>query len=362
MIKGQKVEIGGKTPYQKWVASQNIPVIRDFYIEDLRKVALSPWDWKGGRGVYLNLIGTGDANDAYICEIPPGGSLKPQRVLFEEMIFVIEGSGASTIWNDENKKVTFEWQEGSLFSPPINTWRQHFNGSGTRPARLLAVTSAPPIINMFRNMDFVLNNSFRFDERFDADPESFAGGGESYKVKAVTVWDTNFVPNVRTIPLHLRTNRGAGGSFLHIELAENAMTSHISEFPVGTYKKAHRHGAGAHVVIIGGQGYSLMWPQGQPIQRFDWRDGSIIVPPEMWFHQHFNTGATPARYLALRWGSRKHARPLGKSYGTDESVKAGGDQIEYADEDPQIRALFERELAKQGVTCRMDEVVKASAA
>ena len=64
MIKGQKIEIGGKTPYQKWIEGQGIPVIRDYYIEDLRKVALSPWDWKGGRGVYLNLIGTGDANDA----------------------------------------------------------------------------------------------------------------------------------------------------------------------------------------------------------------------------------------------------------------------------------------------------------
>jgi len=83
VIKGQKIEIGGPTPYQKWVETQNIPVIRDFYIEDLRTVELAPWDWKGGRGVYLNLIGTGDANDAYICEIAPGGSLKPQRMLFE---------------------------------------------------------------------------------------------------------------------------------------------------------------------------------------------------------------------------------------------------------------------------------------
>ena len=53
MLKGEKIEIGGKTPYQKWVASQGIPVIRDFYIEDLRKVVLAPWDWKGGSGVAL---------------------------------------------------------------------------------------------------------------------------------------------------------------------------------------------------------------------------------------------------------------------------------------------------------------------
>jgi hypothetical protein len=47
----KKIEIGGKTPYQKWIESQGIPLIRDYYIEDLRKVALAPWDWKGFRGV-----------------------------------------------------------------------------------------------------------------------------------------------------------------------------------------------------------------------------------------------------------------------------------------------------------------------
>jgi hypothetical protein len=363
VLKGQKVEIGGKNHYQKWVESQGVPIIRDFYIEDLRTVALAPWDFKGARGAYLNLIGTGDANDAYLCEMAGGQSTKPQRLLFEEQIFVVAGNGATSVWNDENKKITFEWQAGSLFSPPMNTWRQHFNGSGSEPARLLAVTSAPPVVNLFRDPAFFVNNPFAFADRFDSEPDSFSGRGESYQVKAVKVWDTNFVPNVRTIPLHLRSNRGAGGSFLHIELSENALTAHISEFPVGTYKKAHRHGPGAHVVIIGGQGYSLMWPAGEPIKRFDWHDGSIIVPPENWFHQHFNTGSTPARYLALRWGSKKYQRPWSdKNYGTDENIKSGGDQIEYADEDPQIRRMFEQELGKIGIACRMDAVLAAQVA
>jgi hypothetical protein len=276
------------------------------------------------------------------------------------MIFVLEGNGSTSIWNDESKKVTFEWQAGSLFSPPVNTWRHHFNAGGARPARFLVVTSAPILMNLLRNIDFVINNPIPFNDRFDADPESFSGSGESYRVRAAMVWDTNFIPDVRSIPLHLRSNRGAGGSFLGIELSENSMTAHISEFPVGTYKKAHRHGPGAHVVIIGGQGYSLMWPEGAEPKRFDWHDGSVVVPPEMWFHQHFNIGRTPARYLALRWGSRKYPRPwTEKGYGIDKSVKAGGSQIEYADEDPEIRRMFEQELAKQGVACRMDEVVDA---
>ncbi len=106
MIRGQKIEIGGKTSYQKWIEAQGLPILREFYIEDLRKVELAPWDWKGARGAYLNLLGTGNINDAYLCEIAPGKSVKPQRVLFEEMIFVLEGNGSTSIWNDEKKTDT----------------------------------------------------------------------------------------------------------------------------------------------------------------------------------------------------------------------------------------------------------------
>ena len=367
MIKGEQAEVGGRKPfyqaYQKWIESQGIPIIRDFYIEDLRKVELAPWAWKGVRGAYLNLIGTGDVNDAYLCEIPPGKSVNPQRLLFEEMIFVVEGNGATTVWNDENRKVTFEWQAGSLFSPPVNTWREHFNGSGTQPARFLVVTSAPPLVNLFRDLDFVLNNPFAFKSRFDADPESFSGKADPYIMEDRTVWDTNFIADVRTQQLFACEKRGAGASNVRIEMAENSMGAHISEFPVGTYKKAHRHGAGAHVVIIGGQGYSLMWPEGETPKRFDWHDGTAIVPPERWFHQHFNTGKTPARYLALRAAGRKYVQPWGgKTYASDESVKGGGDQIEYQDEDPMVRRMFEQELAKQGVVSRMEAVTGARTA
>ena len=40
----------------------------------------------------------------------------------------------------------------------------------------------------------------------------------------------------------------------------------------------------------------------------------------------------------------------------DVSVKAGRRQIEYEDEDPRIRAMFEAELRKTGAECRMPPV------
>ena len=80
------------------------------------KVPLEPWKRTGGLAARMCLAGTGETNDAYICEIPPGKALEPQKHMFEELIYIVSGRGATTVWNDGEPKHTFEWQEGSVFS------------------------------------------------------------------------------------------------------------------------------------------------------------------------------------------------------------------------------------------------------
>jgi len=346
-----------KSSYRKWIEAEGIPLVEGFFIEDVKKVPLAPWQRQGGTAVRICLEGTGETNDAYIAEIPPGESLKPQRHLFEELIYVVSGRGATTVWNEGGPKQTFEWQEGSLFSPPLNAWHQHFNGSGSQPARYLAVTSAPIMIDLLHNLDFIFNCNYTFTDRFDSQKDYYTSEGTWY---AGRVWETNFVSDVKNLKLLEWKERGAGGSQVRFQLSENTLCGHVSEFPVGTYKKAHYHGPGAHVIILSGQGYSLLWPQGRPIQRYDWRPGSMIVPPANWFHQHFNAGAEPARYLALRWGSKKYYGMLGQGEGeTDRDIKLGGNQIEYEDEDPFVRKMFEEACAKAGIKSQMDKYYTA---
>jgi hypothetical protein len=84
----------------------------------------------------------------------------------------------------------------------------------------------------------------------------------------------------------------------------------------------------------------------------------VIVPNDDCFHQHFNTGPTRARYLALRPGTGGFFSPQGgRGRLADVDIKEGGNQIEYADENPTIHEIFEAELARHGATCRMKAFV-----
>ena len=348
--------------YQQYQHDEGIPILTGFAVDDLRTVEVAPWARRGVRGTFVNLDGTGGTNDAYICEIQPGGSTNPQHQLYEEMVYVLEGNGSTQVWYDENRKVSFEWKEGSLFAIPLNATHRHFNGRGDKPARYLSVTNAPVVINLFHNLEFVFNSNFTFDDRFSGQENYFADEGVLYKSRTgrVHVLETNFVPDTEGIELYSWKERGAGGRNIMFELAHNTMAAHISEFPVGTYKKGHRHGPGAHVIILGGHGYSLLWPAGTEPRKVDWQPGTMVVPPQHWFHQHFNSGAEPARYLALRWGSRRYDMGGAIAYEgetSDVSVKEGGAQIEYEDEDRKIHELFEAELEKHGAQCRMKSMV-----
>ena len=339
------------TAYQIWQKKEGLRSIRGFFVEDLNTVEVQPWARKGVNGTFINLEGTGGVNDAYICEIPPGKSTTPQRHLFEEFIYVVSGRGATTVWLDENRKQTFEWGPGSLFSPPLNTWHQHFNGQGDKPARYMAVTSLPTVIDLFHNDDFIFHNDFEFRDRFSEAEDFFSGKGTAHTGR---VWETNFIPDVASFKLQEWKERGAGGSNAMFEMADNSMGAHVSQFPVGTYKKGHRHGPGAHVVLLNGFGYSLLWKQGDDFTRVNWKKGSMFVPPDQWFHQHFNAGTEPARYLAIRWGGRKHRQARSTDMASVEtSVKEGGAQIEYVDEDPRVYEIFKAELAKVGIEPQM---------
>ena len=342
------------TPYEQWVWDQGLDIISAHYVKNLKTVELKPWHRRGGKGVFINHDASRISNDCYVCEIPAGGKLAPQRQLYEELILILDGRGSTSVWNDAGDKITFEWTAGAMFAIPLNAHHQHFNASGQETARYVGVTNAPPVINIYDDVNFIFNTEYDFKNRFSGEPDYFSGKGEQKGF----LYTANYIADAVNLPLLNAKERGAGGGHIRFNMARGSMSSHISQFPVGTYKKAHLHGPSAHVIILSGEGYSLMWPETGEPERYDWEVGTLIVPPNRHFHQHFNTGETPARYLAFKHESAFIRNDQGVPTAWI-SRRVGGDQIDYADEGPEIRSMFTEALARHGLEPDMETAYQA---
>jgi quercetin dioxygenase-like cupin family protein len=361
-----------QTSYESWLEQENIPVVKGYGIEDVTILPRGPWKRTGGNGAYIELKGMEGFTGMYVGEIPAGGALNPENHLYEELIYILRGVGATEIWplGDEKRKLHFEWQQGSLFAIPLNTRHRLVNGSN-EPAIFLAVTSAPLMIDLLHNMPFVLGCEYQFDDRFDAQPDYFVPKNARKEVGGFINWESNFIADARGALVDPSEAKGFGVRITSFDMGGSTLVGHIAEWPVGRYHKAHFHQGGAILLILRSQGYTLMWPQEAGLRpyrsghedqvvRVDWREGSVFSPPSGWFHQHFNTGKDPARQLAFRYSGQSGNYLLGcwraiNKEGVRTSTREGGTLIEYEDEDPQIRRDFENAIQQIGVPMEMPQ-------
>jgi oxalate decarboxylase/phosphoglucose isomerase-like protein (cupin superfamily) len=357
-----------KTAYFQWVRRQGIPIVDGYGLEDVREVKLAPWSRTGGKAAFLNLYGMEGVTGMYVAEIPAGGALEPEKHFYEEVICILEGQGATEVWQEGGRKRMFEWGPWSLFAPPLNTWHRLING-GRQPVKFLAVTNAPLVMDVFHSDDFVFNCRHAFSDRYSGAEDFFAVGQKRYEMGMQHIWETNFIMDIQSAALDHREVKGAGVRITQFELSGNGLIGHLAQWPAGRYHKAHYHGPGAILLGLQSSGYVLIWSKelgtrpyengrGEDVVEVKWKEGSVYCPPGGWFHQHFNTGAQAARHLAIRYGSRLH--PIGFKIADKRSedgvyidVKKGGTLIEYADEDPEIRKRYEAEMKKNGVLCQM---------
>ncbi|HYT56881.1 MAG TPA: cupin domain-containing protein [Verrucomicrobiae bacterium] len=353
-----------KTYYERWMDKEGVPIVEGFGVTDVRNIALKHWKRLACDGAYLQLRGLEGITGVYVGKIAPGGTLHPERHLYEKVIYIIQGEGVAEIQQRDRVPQNIRWHAGSLFSPPLNSLHRLLN-YGNEPAIFLAVTTAPMVLDHYHNEQFVFTNDFSFNDRYDGEATYFEPTNERYLAtnNRQWIWETNFIPDARNAQIDAQEQKGAGVNITQFEISSNTLIGHLAEWPVGRYHKAHFHGGGAVLVVLRSEGYSLMWPNhlgtqpyengfGDQVVRVDWVPGSVFSPPTNWFHQHFNTGPEAALQLALRCGSQKF--PLGIRVapiraGVYTSVKEGGTLIEYGDEDPAIRQTYEAELARKGI-------------
>jgi len=303
-------------PYDRFMEAEGVPVYRGIGVRRVQDLPLAPWKRLGGRGSYIQLFGTEGLWGLYLVEIPSAGALNVERHLYEKVVLVVEGRGTTEVWQEgQGKRHAFEWQKGSLFSIPLNAYHRLVNAASA-PALLLCGTSAPNVMNVIDNTDFVFNCPYTFSDRF-------------------YLW--------------------------------------IGQHETGRYSKAHKHASAAVLVCIKGKGYTYTWPE--TLGTTPWRDGKadkvlrqdyepvgLVSAAPMsgdWFHQHFGIGKEGLRITAWHGPNNQRSRKPGRpgeqlmDYGAIDLSK-GGSAIPYHQEDPAIRREFEAALEREGVASRMN--------
>ena len=379
---GYHVYKRSRSPYERFIEREGIPIYRGIGVYDTRELPLGKWERLGGRGTYLLLEGCESIKGMFVVEVPAGDALKPEKHMYDEFFVVIEGRGTTEVWRDgSDKKQVFEWQPGSLFMAPINAYHRLVNATNS-PALLLAANNAPPVMNIFQSDRFVFDNPWDFSDRYGDSDDLFKANTvvEREPVRGRAAIRSNVFPDIITSQLPLDNQRAPGyrriQPYFHGFIADASTGGFIAEYPAGRYSKAHYHLSGAVLVCLAGRGYTLNWRtelgprpweagKGDEVKIQEYKDGGLVAAAPGgggWFHQHFNISNGPFRIINYWGGPSGHWGGIFEEGSEDEikagnlfGIREGGRTILYPEEDPWVRQYYRQRLAEEGVAFTMPE-------
>jgi len=234
-----------ETAYTRWVKAEGLDIISAHYVRNLPHRRPPSRGAAQRRRRLHQSRGLAHLERLLRLRNPAGGKARAQRQLFEEMILILSGRGSTTVWNDEGKRITFEWKDGALFAIPLNCWHQHFNGSGTAPARYVAVTNAPPVYQPLRGPRIRVQYRPRLQEPLCAAARLFFPPRAEQKGLLL---ETNSSPTRSTAADQRQGTRCRRRSHpLQHGQGLDELT-HL-QFPIAPTRRA-RARAGAHVIVL----------------------------------------------------------------------------------------------------------------
>ena len=130
-------------------------------VPDALEFKLERWDERGEGTTNMNWQMAGNSMIAmHVSEMPSKVYKKAHRHSSDAFILLLSGEGYSLTWAEGqyDKRVRVDWQEGTIFVPPIYWYHQHLN-PGSESARYLAI-NAPPIVRKL---------GLRFQDQLDPD-------------------------------------------------------------------------------------------------------------------------------------------------------------------------------------------------
>lgn len=364
--------------YQRYMTAQDIPIHHGPGFRDVRDLELGDWKRRGVQGAFLVLDQLAHFLGLFVLSVAVGRATEVERHLFEERYWVVEGEGTTEVFTAAGEPAQrFEWHAGSLFSVPLNLPYRIVNG-GDSPAVLLSGNYAPRVLDIFEDVDFVFGTDYLFRDRYDGSRDYFSPHLETLATpeQGRALWRTSVIPDIVDCELPLDNIRVPGYRRIELNMSNGNFWGFIGEHPSGRYSRAHHHPSGAALVCVKGEGYTYAWPKslgktpwadghGDQVSRVDYGPGGIVAAAPGdgdWFHQHFSTGSDPMRMLQFYGGQpggpyHKYESRSGRNKVPGGMVGKGGNQIPYTEEDPYVRAEYERMLAINGVQIDMPEGV-----
>ncbi len=130
-------------------------------VKDALDFKLEAWNERGQGSTNMGWDMAGNSQiDMHVSEMPSKLYKAAHRHSSDAFVLLLSGEGYSITWPEGqyDKRVRVNWQEGTLFVPPIYWYHQHLN-PGDGAARYLAI-NAPPIVR---------NLGLRFQDQLEPD-------------------------------------------------------------------------------------------------------------------------------------------------------------------------------------------------
>jgi quercetin dioxygenase-like cupin family protein len=351
-------------PYDRFMAEDGVPVLRETAIADPLAVALAPWRRLGAQGAFVQLFGAEGRLGQSLIELPPSGATRAEKHLCEEVVLVLAGRGSTELRGAEGRTV-FEWQAGSLFAIPANAPHRLINATD-RPARLLCLNTLPAVLNLLGDADMVFANPLLPD--LDDEAGQAFEDIEPDPVRGLAMCRTALLPDAIGCDLPLDNRLSPAHRQLALAMTGPALEVSLGEHRPGRYGRARLVAPGQISVCLRGQGYRLLWPEScGPTPFRDGHEARVIRIEQApfclagqgqgggrWFEQDFVTSPGPLRHLTLRLAPAPGGPPgmeLPDLLTTD--FDRGGAIVPYGREDPHIRAQHAAALASLGLPNRM---------
>ena len=244
--------------------------------------------------------------EVFVGRIAPGQKSLEQRFLYEQMIYVVDGTGYTEIWKDaKSQPLRVEWAKGDLISPPFNFKHRHVNTSPQAEAVLFFVTTKPLAANML-GTDVLSMVDY-------SDPtlwEEYSGIKEPTNTSVLTdayqeVKAGFLIKDIKNRPLPF-TREGHYGiallpKIVGASMAGNRMfEAQIFDLLPPSEATVNRHPWEVVYFVLKGKGAGVFFYDGGPESLIHFDEADVFVEPSLKWHNHGPVDGSGYRIIQMK--------------------------------------------------------------